>query len=322
MKRVAIIGGGQIGSRHLQALALMHEPLTICVVDPSEESRDTCKRRFAEVPSSTRHNLELFDGMKFDNSNFDAAIIASSSIVRRSLVLDFLNSCYCEQVILEKFLFPKQEQYYEVSQAFERRNVKAWVNCCLRSNPFYQKMKDNLLKGSSVVMTVTGGEWGMGSNSVHYIDLFLFLTGSDRLDEVEENFDDSFLNSKRSGYVEVTGSISLGTGKHLLKLESNRSVDRPTSIEIAANGCTWKIVDRIDHIEVEKHCDGVVASAMVGMPFQSQMTNRVLENLLAFGTCDLPSFSFSTQYHKRILAVLEKYVERRGFPREENYFFT
>ena len=37
MKKVIIIGAGQIGSRHLQALAAIKTPLDIYVVDPTEK---------------------------------------------------------------------------------------------------------------------------------------------------------------------------------------------------------------------------------------------------------------------------------------------
>ena len=38
MKTIAIIGAGQLGSRHLQALVAVDFPLTVQVVDPSNEA--------------------------------------------------------------------------------------------------------------------------------------------------------------------------------------------------------------------------------------------------------------------------------------------
>ena len=46
MINIAIIGAGELGSRHLQALAHLEEDATIQVVDSSEESRQITMERF------------------------------------------------------------------------------------------------------------------------------------------------------------------------------------------------------------------------------------------------------------------------------------
>ena len=43
--KIAVIGSGQIGSRHLQAMALSEIPLAVEVSDPSQNSLDTAKNR-------------------------------------------------------------------------------------------------------------------------------------------------------------------------------------------------------------------------------------------------------------------------------------
>ena len=56
MKKVFIIGAGQLGSRHLQALKYVKEALDISVIDPREESLSTAKERYA--------SLDLMDNNK------------------------------------------------------------------------------------------------------------------------------------------------------------------------------------------------------------------------------------------------------------------
>ena len=48
---IAVIGAGEVGSRHLQALALLKRPVKIFVVDPSNESLRIAKERFQQVCS-------------------------------------------------------------------------------------------------------------------------------------------------------------------------------------------------------------------------------------------------------------------------------
>ena len=49
MKRIFIIGSGQLGSRHLQALKNIDEELDIYVIDPSNKSLDVAKNRYESI---------------------------------------------------------------------------------------------------------------------------------------------------------------------------------------------------------------------------------------------------------------------------------
>ena len=59
MIHCAIIGAGQIGSRHLQALCQFEKPIRVDLVDPSDESLQTAQSRFEEVISSGKPDTEL-----------------------------------------------------------------------------------------------------------------------------------------------------------------------------------------------------------------------------------------------------------------------
>ncbi len=49
MFNVAIIGAGQLGSRHLQGLKLSSSPLSITVMDSNDESLRVAKERYDVV---------------------------------------------------------------------------------------------------------------------------------------------------------------------------------------------------------------------------------------------------------------------------------
>jgi len=49
MKHILIIGGGQLGSRHLQAVKKCEFPVSIVVLDPSRESLTVCESRYKEI---------------------------------------------------------------------------------------------------------------------------------------------------------------------------------------------------------------------------------------------------------------------------------
>ena len=55
-KNIAIIGGGQIGSRHLQGLAKLSKQFQIYVVDPDKQALSIAKQRYLEVSEPIKNN--------------------------------------------------------------------------------------------------------------------------------------------------------------------------------------------------------------------------------------------------------------------------
>src|SRR3990167_7964952 len=102
MFNVYIIGAGQIGSRHLQALKKVRISLNITVIDPSEQSLSTARKRYEETPagicSHTLNYLRKIPG----GQNINLAIIATTSNIRAKVIRDILKKNQISYFILEK----------------------------------------------------------------------------------------------------------------------------------------------------------------------------------------------------------------------------
>ena len=59
IKSIAIIGGGQLGSRHLQGLAMSSKHYRINVVDPNKKALAIAKQRYFEV--SKKQNVRVVE---------------------------------------------------------------------------------------------------------------------------------------------------------------------------------------------------------------------------------------------------------------------
>ena len=51
-KRIAIIGAGQLGSRHLQGLTKIKQDIHITVIDPNPSALEIARQRFVEMPEN------------------------------------------------------------------------------------------------------------------------------------------------------------------------------------------------------------------------------------------------------------------------------
>ena len=111
MKNVFIIGAGQLGSRHLQALKSAQNSLNIYVIDPNLESLDIAKERYESIPSINRNKVSYCKSLNNVNckEKIDIVIIATSSNIRKDVTFDLLNKFEVKTIIFEKILFQKEK---------------------------------------------------------------------------------------------------------------------------------------------------------------------------------------------------------------------
>ncbi|MBN8696420.1 MAG: Gfo/Idh/MocA family oxidoreductase [Bacteroidetes bacterium] len=311
MKNIVLIGAGQLGSRHLQALASCEHQLDIQVMDPSQDSLNIAESRFNEVASAFKGRIAFLGSVDQLHKKIDVAIVATNSKVRRLVVEQLVKHAKVENFVLEKFLFPNLEDYDVVAKLLEQHQIKTWVNCPRRMMPFYKAIKSELT--GPVQFNVTGNSWGLGCNGIHMLDLFSYLT--DRTDFELDHLliDPEIMESKRVGYVEFTGTIRAVAGNNFASITSYSKEISPVSVLIQTptarysiqEGAETKIwISKLEHKwawEEQTH----------KMLFQSQLTNKVVDALLSNGNCELTTFSESAQLHKLFLKNLLEFVRKQ-----------
>jgi predicted dehydrogenase len=302
MNRIAIIGAGQIGSRHLQGLAPIALPIAIYVVDVSESALSTAKSRFEEVCSTgfkgEVHYLTQLSDLPHE---LDLVVIASSSRARKSIVKSILHH-KIHFLILEKFLFDNINDYEEVEAWLLAHQIQTWVNCPRRMCQFYQNLAKELV-GQTFQFTVNGNNWGLACNSVHFLDLFALLANDDNVALSHTHYQ-GIVASKRQDYIEFMGNIQgySSTGSNF----SFVCHDAPTSapfitlqtprhiylIEEGRNGkCHKKMLQPNTEWEV----------LSIELKYQSEMSYEYAHALLTKGDCELATFAASSQYHQVLL---------------------
>ncbi len=220
MKKIAIIGGGNIGSRHLQGVAALDEAVEIFVVEPSKDAIGIAKNRFAEITTSGNHRLTFYNNIKDLPAKLDIGIVATSSAVRREVIENLLEHSEVEFLILEKFMFTRNSDFTAVARLLEEKGVKAYVDCGRRAMDTYKELKEALKDASYIDMTVTGGEWGLACNGIHMLDLYAFLTEGGEFEFDNNLLDKRIYESKRHGYIEFGGQMTLKCKRGTLSMGS------------------------------------------------------------------------------------------------------
>lgn len=160
MYKIAVIGAGQLGSRHLQGLKLSKLKSDIWVVDNNPNSLQIAQQRYeeGEVNSNqTIYYIQLIDQLP---AELDLVVIATSSKPRLTILKSLLAKVKVVNIILEKFLFTGLADYDEAAQLLQINHVNAWVNCPRRLFGFYAEIDSMIDKQKPLVMEYADSNWG------------------------------------------------------------------------------------------------------------------------------------------------------------------
>jgi hypothetical protein len=311
MKNIVIVGSGQLGSRHLQGV-LKHnkEKLAVYVLDPSLEALEVSKERAAEVEHE--HELHFITNPEDYPKEAEVAIVATNSNVREKVAINVLEHIKLKHLILEKVLFQELEAYDRFSQAVSNYDVKIYVNHPRRLTPTYLKIADHIkqIKGRNY-FSIVGEFWDLGCNSLHMIDLFVFLSNSKLKSINTDGVDNEIIHSKRKGYVEFTGTITgIMENNDSFALTSFPGERGPLTLQIATNGNRWFIQEGGTKAFLHLGAENKYAVAQLDFfqEFQSNLTTQITNDLLENKGCGLPSYEQAAHTHKIFIeALLKKY---------------
>ena len=313
MIRVLILGAGNIGSRHLQSLAKSRVPLEVTVVDPSVQALEISRQRFDEVVKEepVRKPRYLQD-LNNAGKEFDVGIVATNSDVRRKVIEDLLDKSSVKYLIIEKVAFQNSNDFEHVMKVLKSKNVKAWVNLPRRVIPFYWELKKMVTRHEQVFYTVQGGEWGLACNAIHFIDCLCFLIEETDYAVSCNNLDEGLKDSKRKGFVEFTGSLHcyFRNGSELNLISQSGSTSPPLTT-ILTKSVLCIVEEEKGMARMSKKEKGWEWEEIkFKWSYQSELTHKVVEEIIATGECGLPSIEESYLIHKPLLNSFIAHLER------------
>lgn len=316
MKKVVIIGAGQLGSRHLQGLLKVAQKQIIYVLDPLPQSLDVAKIRAEEI-TGHHHSITFTSDWSELPKEIDLAIVATGANVREKVVSQLLQECTVAYLVLEKILFQDIEAYTVVENLLKKTQTPTWVNHPRRMMTHYQQIKQELAKSKEqVVFQVVGGNWGLACNGLHFIDLCAFLTGAEVKDLDLEWVDDKIHESKRANYIEFTGSIKgKMTDNSSFVITSFDGDPADITITISTSNERWIVQEgraqKIVHFSKQNGYSEEIQSFV--MDFQSALTAKIAEEFYESGKCILPTYEQACASHVPFIeASLKKYIKNTG----------
>ena len=297
-----IIGAGQLGSRHLQGLALLEDALDIYLVDPSEKALEISKTRFDEVDQHRNKSIYFLQSLQALPKEIEFAIISTTSLYRLKALKDLFRQSRVKFLLLEKFLFPYKEEFEEAQSLIKNSETLTYVNCARRHYESYQNLKNKIQKSSKISLVVKGDNWNLGSNAIHFMDLFNYLTNQEVIFDKNKSKLATF-DSKHKGYVEFSGSLIGETeSRNYLELYCTTGNNTGISIEVQTDEGTYLIEETKQTMTFQE------GSEAFPIYYQSQLTNKTYEQLRMSNRCDLITFEQSARLHFELLNIFNYFT--------------
>lgn len=279
-------------------------------MDSNDESLNIARERYDAVSPIGEKNINYVNSIDKLPSELDLVIIATGSKPRAAIVQSLLNHATVKYLVLEKVLFSSLADYNNVGRLLKDKGVRCWVNCPRRMYGMYKQIKETIDPTKPIYMTNADEDWGLCCNAIHMIDIFLYLTEETSYTVETKFLNDKIEDSKRDGYIEMTGKLEVKTEKgNILTLISEKNYDGEKNFMIENGENMYVISEGNGNWSMNGHF------YQYSMPYQSQLTGVLADEILITGGCSLTPFNISVEYHKPFIeAMLAKYNDIKGTP--------
>lgn len=293
MHHVALVGLGNLGSRHLQGLVSCKYPLEISLLDPSSYAIARAQERWAEA-GGEKSPHRIVDSGRYD---FGLAIVATTADHRLAAIEGLKAKARVAKWLLEK---PLSQSLSDLERLRSLIQEPAWVNLARRSIPWHQEMARVMQSCEGPLsVSVNGGPWGLASNALHFADMVQWWTGGAVTYVDTSELDGEWHESKRQGYSEIFGTLRLdySDGSDLTLISSLDG--GPHQISVATRGGDFVIDEKSG---VMRRPEGPDLKGP--MAFQSGLTGGVVQQIIRTEKSVLPTFAKVVETEQTLLSAL------------------
>jgi predicted dehydrogenase len=313
---VLIVGCGDLGSRHLQAVASLSQVREIELVDPRPEALELGRQRLAETPNrSPATKIRWLSSLEQATKGGDLCIVATQAQGRHQLVQDVVQSLGYSNFILEKIVAQSVEEIERMAEYNAERGLSTWVNCPLRAFEFHHNIKAKLNPDEPITFSAVGGNHGLATVGIHRTDLFAFYDGTGHIENAGSRIDPILHPSKRGEELfDLSGTLHGYTdkGSTLTVTYSNRHPDNYEHLTVATPSYRC-VVDHMQQWAMES--DSESNGAWRPVQYQSEIlvsetTRQFASDILSESACALPTLEDSLVAHRFVLGTLQPHFGR------------
>lgn len=304
--RVAVVGAGAIGARHVQAMARVTRRVDLDIVDPLPQARAGAASLLESAGGLRDGRLRMFDRLDRLDEAPDLAIVATNARQRPDAIR-MLVSLKTPAMVLEKVLFTRLSDHDEFDRVLTDAGIRSWVNCPRGAYPRTARLRE-LIDREPFEYRVEGQGWGLGCNLIHHLHEFCSLSREDDLQLDASSLLPAIAPSRRPGYIEFFGRIGGRTAQgNAFEATCTYGPAGPRSVCVL-------LADRRLTLSAEQTLTIETRSGTRIEPYpivrQSELTAAYVQAILGGGSPALPDYLSSSRLHRSMLGALVQHLRR------------
>ncbi len=306
MKYILIVGLGNMGKAHYEAILKVKTKKSIYLFDKIES-----KTKSIKFTNNDFNKTIICKNITDIDNKIDLLVLSTTADGRYTTLIDILSKTKVSKILFEKFLFQKLENFKKVNEILNKKKIKSWVHLPFRQVNFFSKIKSEINNKDIFIFRSIGGNWSMASNIIHTLDLFSYITGSKKLEILYQEFNKKNIHSKkRSKFNEAEGHVYIkGKYNHYLEVSKDSKSKRPKELELITKENHYiisnnKILTRnINNWNFKKNTFMFPKLSIIG--------KEIYRNLLLDDKCNLPTYADSIDSHKFVFRLF-KHINKKG----------
>ncbi len=292
---IVIIGTGNIGKRHLQAVGNLKSSSGIVCYDNIEASLNSV-HPFCKANGIDTNALEIRKDYKgaLDAVTPDSiVVVATTARGRKDILLDVIAK-RPKAVIAEKPLCQSDEEYNQILAASKTNNVPVYVNFPRHFFEFYKMIKEEIRDAKHKTFISVFPD-GMSVIGIHILELMTWLLDVKEYKVLFSRATNKF-ETKRPGYHDCFGEMLLsldGGNAGYLKTSEGENV---FTNKIIADNKEFDVFEFSNKMTVSDSSNIEVRDIQV--LYVSQITDKIISSILSGGDVDLPTIEASYTAHR------------------------
>jgi predicted dehydrogenase len=309
-KNIFLVGCGNIGSRHLQALVKLPFKVDIHIVEKSNESKILAINRLKEIKFNKKNfNFFWYNSVDQLTSSSDLVIISTLSRGRVDLILSLLKN-ENKKFLIEKPVCQSKKEYDHLLSQMNLFNATGWINTNRRYFESYQKIKNDLNNCKFININVVSTASGLGTNAIHFLDLFSWLIDDSKIKLNGEFLNPKlFFNKRGKEFKEFYGTI-FGSGKNNSSITLNFLPSKNESIflTISTDSVTY-VIDELNQ--------NALKIGKTNKKFNfiydhvSQSTTKIVMDILEKNKSFLPQLDESYVNHIELFRIFNLHIKKQ-----------
>ena len=309
-KNIILVGCGNIGSRHLQALVKLPFTVNIHIIEKSSKSKNLAKLRLNEIKFNKKnHQIFWYDSINQLTNNGDLVIISTLSQGRVDLILNLLKNKN-KKFLIEKPVCQSKKEYENLLNQMKLFKATGWVNTNRRYFESYKKIKHEISNSKFININVISKASGLGTNAIHFLDLFSWLINDSKIKLNGEFLIPKIFSNKRGKeFKEFYGTI-VGSGKNNSSITLTFLPANTESIfvTISTDSANY-VIDELNHNAIKM---GKI-NKKFNFKFEhaSQLTTKIAMDILEKNTSLLPKLNESYVHHTELFRIFNTHIKKQ-----------